>query len=917
MKKIVSKFLILFLLLSMPIISSKNINQIGVRAAEGEYELTPVVRYEFNDNDNLGKDSVSGFDLKLKGNIKKTSDGISLDGSSYLYYQPIANKDITDNLDKFTITLWAKEKDVLSSHRFMLGTGLASGNTSGFAMGFYETNCAYIAPTGGELAQYASTFVTSQRDSFGPKVENYLSSTEWNLYTIMIQNGTSYFGVNGHLYAMSKSINISNIKNDAYTFTVGAVATNNTANVYNYFTGEIKDIRIYDDILTEDEFRSIYNASSTSKESIVRSTNIISIDNSTLTSENPYDFRIIANNLSESLILEKVNDLDVKIKLSNNTIQTAKVICTDITYFDDYAEVTGVLSVPGIANTNKQKVKIIVEKSDVATIWANTTFTDNMILQRNKKVKIFGYGGLTGKEVIVSFNGQVKTTKVSNKKWEVYLDPMDASNVAKTLTISYGTQIIEYKNVLVGEVLLCSGQSNMAITLQYILNKDTNVLNDYSSNNNYNKIRVLNIPYGSQKDPTIYDTKRCSWTICNNVNDVKEYSAYAMTVASNYQAMLGNNIPVGVIIAAVGGSCIEQWLDPNSMKTLPSYAGEMSKTDSEFYNSFIYNIAGYTISSIVWYQGEANSQPRMVDAYIKQFEAFVNHYRNIFEDEKLPIIVQQLVKFDNGGFETAYIREAQWNFMKSIDNVYTVCGFDTGSMESSDGIHPADKWILGKRVSAALAYAFNIDKTNFAVDNSYGLSPEITSAVIVNQNGQNIIRIKTSSDGNLITANNITGIEVEVNNKWESITGYVKDGYFFATTNYTNILGLRYNFTNGYENGVYVYNSENLPLAPSNKISVSSGTYEDINPPMITPKPDMPSDNPSEIPSDITSDIPSEIPSSDTSEIVSNNSNIISSNDQISLDSNTNKGCNGSINSSLLMTALVAIGLLFKKKKTN
>lgn len=892
MKRSLKNLTLIALSLCLPITQLTNNNEIGVNASS-EYSLTPIIHYQFDDSANLGKDSANGFDLITKGNVVKTEDGIKLDGSSYLYYAPVANADFTDSLEKFTITLWAKEDAVAGSHRFMLGTGVAHSQT-GLGMGFYETNCAYIVPVGGADG-YAANFVTSSNDHFGPYAQDYNISTEWNLYTIILQNGQSYFGVNGHLYNINTNIDMQKIKNLAQTFTIGGITDNNNTAFYNGFKGEIKDVRVYDDVLTEAEFKSIYDGGN-----VIRTKNIVNVSNSSADAENPYDFVVEANDMTETAILNALNNVDVKVKLSDDSEVNANVIYNDIELNTSNAVVTGVISVPGSANTNKKTVKVLVNKVGFSTIWVNTTFTNNMVLQRNKQVKIFGYGGDVDTKVKVSFNGQEKEGTVTTSGWAVYLDPMAASNVGKDLTITYGNQVIKFENVVVGEVLLCSGQSNMDISVRYIYNKDNSILEDYKTYNNYNKIRVLSIPYGEASTPQIYDYSRANWKACSSIDDVMDYSAYAMTVASHYQAVLGN-VPVGVIVAAVGGSCIEEWLDKDSFTKydLYSYASSMGKVDSRFYNSYIANIAGYSINGVVWYQGEANAQPRMVSDYKLQFKAYVDLYRTIFEDQNLPFIVQQLVRYDEW-CEVSDMRIAQWEFMKTMKNVYTVCGYDTGDMtKGGDGIHPVDKWVLGARAAGLLALAHNVDKSTFAVDNPYGISPEIVSATKSFANGQTTIKVQTTADGKLTADGTITGLEIKVkvngNITWKTVAARINsEGYLTFKTTYEEVLAIRYNFSNGYENGVFVYDDQGLPLAPCAPLNIKE--EEPTTPPV-----DEPSDDDSEVPSDE----PSNVPSEDNSE------------EPTVSEPNTNtptKGCKGSANVSLVALLSLITGLFAKKK---
>ena len=796
--------------------------------ASNGYILTPIVKYDFK-NENIGKDSVNNFDLTTVGNPVKGTHGVVLDGYSYLYSKSLNELDLTEQLDSFTITLWAKEDSVKNTHRFMLGTGCAN-STTGFGMGFYVNSSSYIVPNGA-APDYHLNMIVSKSDNPGSGDSKYETSTKWNLFTIMAKEGKLSYGVNGNMYTSVYELDMETLLNKLQTLTIGAVCYNDGYAAGNLFVGEIADVRIYNDFLSNDEFQTIYNNGIGGEDQIYRSTNISAIKDSILSSEIPYDFETKVIKMFDSNIMNAIEKLDIKVILNDNSVVNGDVVISKIEKISETeAMVTCVPTVSGIANTEIKNIKVKVVLDTSIGIYANTTFTDHMVLQRNSKVKIFGYGGIVGESVEVSFNGQNKSGIVTEEGWAVYLDEMPATNVGSPLVITYKNQEIVFEDVVVGEVFLCSGQSNMDMTLQYCMNKNSNALKEFSEFDNYDKIRVLKVPYGGESEPQLYETPRSSWQICGTAENSKEFSAYALAAASHYQAILGNDIPVGIITASVGGSVIEEWLDAESMENLNSYASEQGKVDSRYYNSFIHNLGGYTLSGILWYQGCSNSQFKMIEDYKKQFNAYVNKYREMFENDKLTIIVQQLVQFDSW-VEVGYMRQTQWDFMNFYENIYTVCGIDTGYMDPIDGIHPADKWILGERVAAALALAKGIKREEFAVKNAYGLSPEILSAEVEKTSNGMIITFNTTDDRNLKASGTVTGFQIKVDGIWQDVDAQLIGGIVTIQTNYNNLSGIRYNFINGYDTqydltnfvykkeGVFVYNKENLPLAPSSNIS--------------------------------------------------------------------------------------------------
>ena len=513
--------------------------------------------------------------------------------------------------------------------------------------------------------------------------------------------------------------------------------------------------------------------------------------------------------------------------------------------------------------------KIDLDKSPATPLWVNTTFTSNMVLQRNKRVKIFGYGGEAGEVVTVNFAGQTKTTENTADGWALYLDAMIENKVGQTLTIIHKEQTITLTNVVVGDVLLCSGQSNMAFQLQYFVNKRASVKTEYMSLNNYKNIRVYDASSVNleRSEPTIYqESLGRSWKLCNDYDSIKFYSAYALGAASNYSSVVGDSVPIGIIIAAVSGTQIEEWIDPATIasNSFISYAGDRN---SRYYNGYIHNLAGYTISGFLWYQGCSNADPGMVNDYKIAFSMMLSHYRQIFENPTLPAIVQQLVQLTSV-VEISYIRIAQWKFMSTISNVYTINGFDTGDMSPTDGIHPVDKWVLGQRVAGALALASGIKKDEMLnQDLPYGVSSAITSATCVQDGDEKVITINTANEDDYWTATgDITGFQIFCDYTWQDVTATVVDGKIQIRTTLAEATRIRYNFCNGYIHGgsqpyarvetpVFVY-AGGLPLAIARRIDVEMS--DDPLPPTSS-EPDV-SEPDTEEPSDsaIATSLPAE-----------------------------------------------------------
>ena len=323
-------------------------------------------------------------------------------------------------------------------------------------------------------------------------------------------------------------------------------------------------------------------------------------------------------------------------------------------------------------------------------------FADNMVLQRETSIPVFGTGddGLTIK---VKFNGQEKSTVIANGEWRVDLDAEQASKEGKVLeVISSNDETTAFSNVLVGDVWLCSGQSNMYWKIQYCGTREQDRIYTYIEND---LIRSCYI------EPILADTPQKtiahqSWVLSSR-ETMALYSAYASSFAQYLQTAL--DIPVGIVTAAQGSTSIERWV-----------------SGGENYNAMIYPLQPFAFKGVLWYQGENNvlKDPDYKVNYPASFNQLCNEWRAGFENENMPVMQAQLAGFGNRGDSTwsdwAYMMVMQPKYTSDEQNTYTVVNYDLGD---SANIHPDHKKALGKRAAyLALQKIYNID-------GYYGVSP--------------------------------------------------------------------------------------------------------------------------------------------------------------------------------------------------
>ncbi|MCK5822270.1 MAG: beta galactosidase jelly roll domain-containing protein [Bacteroidales bacterium] len=198
----------------------------------------------------------------------------------------------------------------------------------------------------------------------------------------------------------------------------------------------------------------------------------------------------------------------------------------------------------------------------------NSMFTDNMVLQRNQDIPIWGTAEPGGK-IVVSLNENQKKGKVDEDgKWRIDLDPVEAGGPYQLSVMSQDT--IVFENVMVGEVWICSGQSNMEMALllgwSEILNAHQEI-----ADANYPDIRIITVEKITSTTP-LDTTVISKWEECSP-ETIPEFSAVAYFFGRHVHKSL--NIPVGLINTSWGGTIAEAWTSAGALKTMPDFADEV------------------------------------------------------------------------------------------------------------------------------------------------------------------------------------------------------------------------------------------------------------------------------------------------------------------------------------------------------
>ncbi|MDR6943998.1 sialate O-acetylesterase [Mucilaginibacter pocheonensis] len=331
---------------------------------------------------------------------------------------------------------------------------------------------------------------------------------------------------------------------------------------------------------------------------------------------------------------------------------------------------------------------------------------NGMVLQRNQPVPVWGTA-TAGEKITVKFNGQTKTTVTkTDGKWLVTLNPMPALAKPETLTI-WGKDTIKLNNILVGEVWLCSGQSNM----QYEMRKNSKVKKPDSSTVNspidelqraHNpQIRIFLVTQKNLQKP---DSTHSGWSVAED-SALRAFSAAGYFFAKNLHHDLG--VPVGIISSAVSGSHIEPWAPQEAYDAIPYFKAHNVKIENDpgkFYVKMIEPLAPFAIKGCLWYQGETSCYLAETITYTYKMEALINNWRKLWNNKEMPFYYVQIAPFyyskSKGQvpyteFTEPELREAQTLVLK-IPHTGMIVTTDLN--DDLKNIHPPFKWEVGRRL---------------------------------------------------------------------------------------------------------------------------------------------------------------------------------------------------------------------------
>ena len=337
-----------------------------------------------------------------------------------------------------------------------------------------------------------------------------------------------------------------------------------------------------------------------------------------------------------------------------------------------------------------------------AQIQMGPLFSDDMILQRESQVPIWGLASPNEKVTILSsWNNKTASTKADNQgNWIVKIETPLAGGPYE-INISSGDSVLNYSNVLIGEVWIASGQSNMQMALYGGGKEPVFGSIDMIAQANNSNIRLFTVRHRSSETPK--KDLNGKWLVSSPSN-VSGFSAVAYSFANYLNKVL--DIPIGIIHSSWGGSPAEAWTDQKTLNKIFEKSEIRNRhkdkaihhNPSGLFNAMINPLIPFKIRGAIWYQGESNVG--RANNYTKLMNNMIDGWRSQWNQGSFPFYFVQIAPNGAGGntnkTSQAFLREAQLMTMLQTENTGMVVTLDIGSEYT---VHPPEKILVGKRLA--------------------------------------------------------------------------------------------------------------------------------------------------------------------------------------------------------------------------
>lgn len=344
------------------------------------------------------------------------------------------------------------------------------------------------------------------------------------------------------------------------------------------------------------------------------------------------------------------------------------------------------------------------------TMMANVSlpniFGDNMVLQRNSEVKIWGWANPKEEIKLVSGwnNQEYKVVANNQDQWELHIKTPEAGG-PYTISIKGYNEVI-LKNILIGEVWVCAGQSNMEMSASWGIDNGEEEMKNAANPN----IRFFTVPKLTATTPQ--NNLLGNWTE-STPETMKNFSAIGYFFAKRLREDL-KNVPIGLISSNWGGTPAEIWMPEEVVQNdslLLENARKLNEQEygprqpGRAYNAMIYPFIGFKIAGTLWYQGESNVGSLVYD---KTLSALISSWRRAWQDE-FPFYFVQIAPYKTGShnFSNVTVRNSQRKVLSEVPRTEMVL---TSDISDTIDIHPKNKKSVGIRLAnLALAETYKVN----------------------------------------------------------------------------------------------------------------------------------------------------------------------------------------------------------------
>jgi sialate O-acetylesterase len=339
--------------------------------------------------------------------------------------------------------------------------------------------------------------------------------------------------------------------------------------------------------------------------------------------------------------------------------------------------------------------------------------SDNMVIQNGRSVPIWGWADKDEVVTVIIDNKQYSARAGTDGKWEVMLNKLKSGQILEMNVNSSSGSSLTIKNILVGEVWICSGQSNMHWTfspMHGVINNESEL-----AAAKYDDIRIFTVEKKGAEEKA--EDAKGVWLTITPENLLVDGQNGASAIAYFFGRELYRqlHIPIGLINASLGGTTAEKWTSREALEAVPELKSLTGKESggSTLYNQMIAPLIPYPIRGAIWYQGEANLNRAF--QYRTLFPVMIASWRSAWGEGDFPFGFVQLAPFRYKGENPASyaeLCEAQLLTLKSVPNTGMVVTMDIGNVND---IHPRNKQEVGRRLALwALAQVYGRNRLVFS-----------------------------------------------------------------------------------------------------------------------------------------------------------------------------------------------------------